>query len=85
MARTPKWENILEKIYPVGCIYMTTVSTNPNSIFGFGTWVAWGSGRVPVGVNASDSNFSTVEKTGGEATHKLTEAEMPKHDHSGSS
>lgn len=45
------------------------------------TWVAWGSGRVPVGVNASDTNFSTVEKTGGESAHKLTVSEMPKHLH----
>ena len=30
-----------------------------------GTWVAWGSGRVPVGINASDTDFATVEKTGG--------------------
>lgn len=27
--------------------------------------MAWGSGRVPVGINTSDSNFNTVEKTGG--------------------
>lgn len=45
------------------------------------TWVAWGSGRVPVGVNASDTNFSTVEKTGGEKTHTLTINEMPSHNH----
>ena len=45
------------------------------------TWVAWGSGRVPVGVNSNDTNFSTVEKTGGESTHKLTVSEMPSHTH----
>jgi len=32
--------------YPVGSIYMSTVSTNPNTLFGFGTWVAYGVGRV---------------------------------------
>ena len=51
-------------VYPVGAIYMSTSSTNPGSIFG-GTWEAWGSGRVPIGVNASDTDFATVEKTGG--------------------
>ena len=51
-------------VYPVGAIYMSTSSTDPGSIFG-GTWEAWGSGRVPIGVNASDTDFATVEKTGG--------------------
>ena len=61
---------------------MSVSSTNPSSLFG-GTWVAWGSGRVPVGVNTSDSDFSTVEKTGGEKTHTLTVDEIPKHRHGG--
>ena len=67
-------------IYPVGSIYMSVNNVNPSTFFG-GTWVAWGSGRVPVGVNASDSNFNTVEKTGGESTHTLTTNEMPNHSH----
>lgn len=40
---------------------MSVTSTIPLTYFG-GTWVAWGSGRVPVGINTSDSNFNTVEK-----------------------
>ena len=60
------FSGIVEGIYPVGSIYMTTVNKNPSAYFG-GTWVAWGSGRVPVGVNISDTNFNTVEKTGGSA------------------
>ena len=59
---------------------MSTVNTNPSNYFG-GTWVAWGSGRVPVGVNTGDSNFSTVEKTGGASTHTLTAAQIPAHTH----
>lgn len=54
-------------IYPVGSIYMSANSTNPKNLFG-GTWVAWGTGRVPIGVNASDSDFRSVEKTGGSKT-----------------
>ena len=67
-------------MYPVGSIYMSTASTNPKTLFG-GTWIAWGAGRVPVGVNASDTDFSTVEKTGGEKAHVLTIAESPAHTH----
>lgn len=33
---------------PVGHIRMETTNTNPSTYLGFGTWVLWGSGRVPV-------------------------------------
>ena len=69
-----------DTIYPVGSIYMSVNATNPSELFG-GTWVAWGSGRVPVGVDTSDSDFLTIEKTGGEKTHELSINEMPSHIH----
>ena len=68
-------------IFPVGSIRMT-VSTADESAFLGGTWVRWGTGRVPVGVNTSDTNFNTVEKTGGANTHTLATAELPSHNHS---
>jgi hypothetical protein len=58
----------LETVYPVGSIYISTVSTNPNTLFGFGTWAAFGTGRVLIGINASDADFDTVEETGGTKT-----------------
>jgi hypothetical protein len=61
-------------VYPVGAIYMSVISLNPEAIFG-GTWVAWGTGRVPVGVDTGDGDFNTVEETGGEKTHLLTALE----------
>lgn len=51
-------------MYPVGSIYMSVDGANPQTLFG-GTWEAWGSGRVPVGVDANDTAFNTTEKTGG--------------------
>ena len=65
---------------PVGSIYMTINATNPSSMFG-GTWVEWGTGRVPVGVNTSDTNFNSVQKTGGASTVTLTTSQMPSHTH----
>lgn len=59
---------------------MSVNSTNPSNLFG-GTWTEWGKGKVPVGVDTSDTNFSTVEKTGGEKTHTLTTSELPSHTH----
>ena len=62
-------KTIFDLIYPVGSIYISVNSTNPGNLFG-GTWVAWGAGRVPVGVNTSDSDFKTPEKTGGSKSHR---------------
>lgn len=59
---------VRDSFYPIGKIYFTTVNVNPAGTIG-GTWVAWGSGRVPVGVDVADGNFNTVEKTGGANTH----------------
>lgn len=73
-------EDIANALYPVGSIYMSVNNTNPSTFFG-GTWEAWGAGKVPVGVDTSDTNFSTVEQTGGEKQHTLTIAEMPAHNH----
>ena len=61
----------IDAVYPVGSIYLSVNSTNPSSIFG-GTWVAWGSGKVPVGVDTGDTDFDTVEETGGSKTHQHT-------------
>lgn len=64
-------DTYFDREHPVGSILMSTNSANPSTYLGKGTWVAWGSGRVPTGVNTSDSKFSTVEKTGGASTANL--------------
>ena len=66
--------------HPVGSLYFSTDSTNPSQIFG-GTWIAWGAGRVPVGVDTKQTEFNTVEKTGGEKTHTMTQNEVAPHSH----
>jgi len=71
----------LESVYPVGCIFISTVSTNPNTVFGFGTWAVFGAGKTLVGLDSGDADFDASEETGGAKTHTLTEAEMPSHNH----
>lgn len=56
--------NLLDNIYPVGSIFISTVNTNPSTYFG-GTWEEFGTGRCLVGVDTSQSEFNSVEKTGG--------------------
>ena len=68
--------------YPVGSIYMNaTNATNPGTLLGFGTWAAFGEGRVLIGIDSSDTDFDTAEETGGSKTHTLTEAQLPSHRH----
>lgn len=71
---------LLLTIYPVGCIYESVNSANPSTLFG-GTWEAFGSGRVTVGFDAGQTEFNSVEKTGGAKTHTLSVDEMPSHTH----
>jgi len=68
-------------VYPVGSIYTTISSTAPATLLGMGTWAAFGAGKVPVGIDASDTDFDTAEETGGTKTHTLTTSELPSHTH----
>jgi hypothetical protein len=69
-------------LYPVGSIYSNVaVATNPATLLGFGTWTAFGAGRVMVGLDGDDEDFDTVGETGGAKTHTLTTSEMPAHTH----
>lgn len=56
----------LSAVYPVGSIYINSgVDTNPATLLGFGTWAAFGAGKVLVGLDSSDTLFDTLEETGG--------------------
>jgi hypothetical protein len=75
-------EPCLDNVFPVGSIYMSVSSQNPEEALG-GQWVSWGSGKVPVGVDSLDTDFDAAEKTGGEKSHKMTAAENGPHYHTG--
>lgn len=68
------WSTMIDKIYPVGSIFMSATLSTAAAVGNAlgGTWVAWGAGRVPVGVDTSDTDFDTVEGTGGAKTHRHT-------------
>ena len=90
LATTAFVQAALSALYPVGSIYTNaTSSTNPGTSLGFGTWTAFGAGRVMVGFNASNALFDAAEETGGSAdsivvshTHTATVTD-PGHFHSG--
>ena len=31
-------DQVLQKVYPIGALYLSFTSTNPKTLFGFGTW-----------------------------------------------
>ena len=75
-------KQLLDIFYPIGIIYESVKPDNPSTFMG-GTWTRFGNGKVLVGVDESDTDFNTVNKTGGEKTHVLTVSEMPSHTHPG--
>lgn len=69
-------------VYPVGSVYISVLAANPSTLFG-GTWVSIGNGKTLVGIDSSDTDFDTLEETGGAKTHTLTAAQsgLPSHSH----
>lgn len=74
----------LNKIFPVGAVYITYDNNNPGNFLG-GTWERFGQGRTLVGEgtgnDGSTSMSFTSNSTGGEYYHTLSFSEMPAHGH----
>jgi hypothetical protein len=88
IASTAFVQTAVRALYPVGSIYINASNaTNPGTLLGFGTWTAFGAGRVPVGFDSGNALFDTAEETGGSAdaitvshTHTATVTD-PGHSH----
>lgn len=85
-------EEIIDSAFPIKSIFITTNSANPGTYLG-GTWESFGTGKTLIAVDTSNTNFNTVEKTGGQTDlnlahnhstsgHTLTTSEIPSHSHS---
>lgn len=76
----------MQALYPVGSVYINASdTTNPATLFGFGTWVTVGNGKVLVNQDTGDASFDTLGETGGSKdaivvshTHSVTD---PGHTH----
>lgn len=75
------WQNPVSAAWPVGSVFLSVSSTNPATSLGFGTWTSFGAGRMLVGFDASQTEFDTVEETGGSKTTTLVTANLPGHTH----
>jgi hypothetical protein len=63
---------LTQNAWPVGSIFIAAVATSPSALLGFGTWEAFGTGKVLVGIDSTDEDFSELEGTGGEKSHTHT-------------
>lgn len=68
-------KSVIDMVYPVGAIYMSVNSTNPGNLFG-GKWE-----QIKDRFMLACGDTYAAGSTGGEAEHKLTIDEMPKHAH----
>ena len=76
LATTAFVQAVMQTLHPVGSIYTAIISTNPGTLFGFGTWTAFGAGRMLISLDSSNVLFDTAEETGGSAN-----ATLPSHTH----
>ncbi len=63
--------------WPVGSVFLSVVSTNPATLLGFGTWAQIAQGQMLVGFKTGDSDFGTVEATGGSKTATIGASNLP--------
>lgn len=69
-------QSILEMVYPVGSIYISVNSINPNSLFGFGIWE-----QIKDKFLLAAGDIHGAGEIGGEESHTLTSDEIPSHSH----
>ena len=79
--------SIVDMVYPVGSIYMSTNAANPSTLWPGTTWEAYAQGRVLIGAGTgtdsrSEKKTFAAGSTGGEYNHQLTVGELAAHNHS---
>lgn len=79
-----KKDEVINEVYPVGSIYITTSTDSPVTTLG-GNWERMAIGRTIVGIDTTQDEFNTAEKSGGEAEVTLTTDNLPAHNHNSKS
>ena len=71
-----KGKDIIDIIYPIGCVYISFDNADPSTLYEGTTWEKI-EGKTLVGVDINDDELNTSNLTGGDKTHVLTGAELP--------
>lgn len=78
-------KEVIDIVHPVGSIWETTTTDDPNTLWAGTTWVKMDAGRVLVSAGTytegSDTYTYTLGDKGGEAKHQLITDELTKHSH----
>jgi microcystin-dependent protein len=81
-------KEVIDIVHPVGSIWETTTTDDPNVLWSGTTWVKMDAGRVLVSAGSYTENGTTytynLDDKGGEAKHQITTEELPSHDHGAS-
>ena len=80
VATTAFVQAAMALLHPIGSIYTAIIATNPGTLFGFGTWTAFGAGRMLISLDSGNVLFDTAEETGG-----FADSTLPTHTHTATS
>lgn len=78
-------KEVIDIVHPVGSIWETTTTDDPNTLWAGTTWVKMDAGRVLVAAGSYTESGTTytynLGDKGGEAKHQLTTGELAGHTH----
>ena len=78
-------KEVIDIVHPVGSIWETTTTDDPNVLWAGTTWVKMDAGRVLISAGTYTENGTTytynLGDKGGEAKHQITIEEMSSHGH----
>ena len=81
-------KEVIDIVHPVGSIWETTTTDDPNTLWAGTTWVKMDAGRVLVAAGSYTESGTTytynLGDTGGEAKHQLSTEELATHGHTAS-
>jgi microcystin-dependent protein len=71
---------IYNEEYPIGRTVIFYDNEDHSNFLGF-TWERTATGKTPVGIDTTDTDFNEIGKIGGEKEHTLIVDEIPSHSH----
>lgn len=81
-------KEVIDIVHPVGSIWETTTTDDPNTLWAGTTWVKMDAGRVLVAAGSYTESGTTytynLGDKGGEAKHQLSTDELAEHEHTAS-